>query len=58
MKPDNRFVVMMMDRYTKLSKPTNTIKTNITKVSDIFLEHRVANYVTPTKFITENGPQL
>lgn len=54
----NQFVVLMTDRYTKLTKATLTTKANATTVTSIFFENRVANYGTPSELLTDNGLRL
>lgn len=55
-KQGSQFVVVMKDRYTKLTKTIVTTKTSVTTVSRSFLEHFVAIYGLLSRKLTDNGP--
>lgn len=57
-KQGSQFVVIMLERCTKLSTEIFTTKTNGTTIDRIILEHSVANYGIPTQLFTKNGSQL
>lgn len=54
----NQSVVVMTDRSVKLTKAIPTIKTHTSIVACILLEHWVTNYDTPSKLLTNSGPEL
>lgn len=54
----SQFVVVMADRYTKLTEAIPTTKTNVTTVACILLECLVANCSIPSRLLTDNGAQF
>lgn len=57
-KIGNQFVVVMTNRFSKLTEAIWTTKTTATTVATIFINDWVANYGIPSKIMTDNSPQL
>lgn len=54
----NRFMVVIKDRYNKITKEFPTTKTYAITVARIFLKLWVANYGIRFRLLTDNGPQF
>ena len=57
-KQGNQFVVVLTDRYSKLTRAIPTGKTTATTVATIFVDHWVIPYGIPNYVLTDNGPQF
>lgn len=53
-----QFILVIMERYTKLTKAILTTKSNASTDACIILKKCLKNYGIPTKLITDSGPQL
>lgn len=54
----NQYIIVMTDRFSKLTKALPTAKTTATTVATTSLEHWVANFGILSKVVTDNGPQF
>ena len=54
----NRFILVMTDRFTKLTQIVPLKKTTAHDVAMAFCIHWVYKYGTPKETLTENGPQF
>lgn len=53
-----QYVLVMTDRYSKLTQPVPAAKTSATQVKNIFLDHSIIPFGIPNYVLTDNGPQL
>ena len=57
-KKGNRFITVMTDRYSKLTRAVPSTKTTAPQVALIFLDNWVIPYGIPSYVLTDNGPQF
>ena len=54
----NRFLLVITDRYTKLTKVVPLKRITSETVSQAFVQHWVLNYGSPSYVLSDNGPQF
>lgn len=52
----NRYIDIIMDRFSKLTKPILTTSATVTRIANIFMKQCVASFRLPFTVLTDNGP--
>lgn len=55
-KSRNKFFFVITDQYLKVTKAISRARVAATAVAKIFVDHRISNFGTSSKILTNNGP--